>query len=132
MAVASVPANFICLVFIQVSVSSERERASRIWKHFRLTFLLLLSPILKHPNKSFFNPIEYIWHLLHTLLLVLQSFITVWRFQTPQRCLSVGSFHLRKYSSEGAAREWSTVVDIFITPLSFKSFLLYFSRSSSI
>ena len=36
-----------------------------------------------------------------------------------------------KYSSEGAAREWSTVVDISIPPLSFKHILLSLSRISS-
>ena len=34
-----------------------------------------------------------------------------------------------KYSSEGAAREWSTVVDISITPPSFKHVLLSLSHS---
>ena len=34
-----------------------------------------------------------------------------------------------KYSSEGAAREWSTVVDISITPLSFKLVPLSLPRS---
>ena len=34
-----------------------------------------------------------------------------------------------KCSSEGAAREWSTVVDIFIPPLSSKPVLLSLSRS---
>ena len=34
-----------------------------------------------------------------------------------------------KYSSEGAAREWSTVVDISIPPPSFKPVSLYLSRS---
>jgi len=37
-----------------------------------------------------------------------------------------------KYSSEGAAREWSTVVDIFIPLPSFKPVSLYLSRISSI
>ena len=34
-----------------------------------------------------------------------------------------------KYSSEGAAREWSTVVDILIIPPSFQSVSLFLSRS---
>ena len=34
-----------------------------------------------------------------------------------------------KYLSEGAAREWSTVVSIFISPPSFKPVSLYLSRS---
>jgi hypothetical protein len=34
-----------------------------------------------------------------------------------------------KYSSEGAAREWSTVVDVSIPPLSFKSVSLFLPRS---
>ena len=34
-----------------------------------------------------------------------------------------------KYLSEGAAREWSTVVDISISPPSFKPVSLYLSRS---
>ena len=34
-----------------------------------------------------------------------------------------------EYLSEGAAREWSTVVKIFIPPPSFKPVLLSFSRS---
>ena len=36
--------------------------------------------------------------------------------------------HSGKYSSEGAAREWSTVVDIFIPPPYLKPVLLSFSR----
>ena len=34
-----------------------------------------------------------------------------------------------KYSSEGAAREWSTVVDIYMTPPSFKPVALSSPRS---
>ena len=37
-----------------------------------------------------------------------------------------------KYSSEGAAREWSTVVDIYIPPSSIKPVSLFLSRISSI
>ena len=61
-----------------------------------------------------FSIFAYIW-----LLIVLM----VW---TPDRVTMVEG----KYSSEGAAREWSTVVDISIPPPSFKSVSLSLSRSS--
>ena len=42
---------------------------------------------------------------------------------------SIPDYMNGKYSSEGAAREWSTVVDISIHPPSFKPVSLSFSRS---
>ena len=63
--------------------SKRRERASRNGKHCRLTFLLNLPPsnlfhchclvlvYSKHPNKSFFNPINIFDIFYHTLLLFL-------------------------------------------------------------
>ena len=71
---------------VSKNTKSEREQASRIWKHCRLTFLFLLplsnlfhcfchvSPsILKHPKQVFFNPIKYIWHLLPLCSTIINS-----------------------------------------------------------